>query len=64
MRDITRYVPLSDFEVDDEEDDAEEDADATDDEIRDAEERVLTAQPRGGRQDEPLRAVKHRNRVI
>ena len=62
--DIRCYVPLSDLEVDDEEHDAEEDADTTDDEIRDAEERVLTAQPRGGRQDEPLRPVKHRHRVI
>ena len=58
------YVPLADLAMDDEEDDAEEDADATDDEIRDAEERVLTAQPGGGRQDEPLRSVKHRHRVI
>ena len=50
--------------MDDEEDDAEEDADATDDEIRNAKERILTAQPGGRRQDEPLRPVKHRHRVI
>ena len=49
--------------MDDEKDDAYDDTDAADHEVGDAEERVLTAQPRGRRQDHALPPVERRRRV-
>ncbi len=58
------HSPFSDLEVDDEENDAQENTHGPDDEVGDAEERVLAAEPRRRRQDEALGPVKHRHRVV
>ena len=58
------FSPFADFEVDDEEYHAQEDTDAADNEVSDAEERVLASEPRGRCQDEALSSVKHGHGVV
>ena len=48
----------------DKKDDAQDDTEGSDDEVRDAEERVLPAEPRRGRENHALVATERGHRVV
>ena len=58
----SKLLPLSDLDVQHEKDDTHDDADAANDEVRDAQERILASQPRSCRDDKRLSPAKHRHR--